>query len=421
MPGSFYRQVDMARSNRKIQFPDVPTSFHREIDYPNFNFEVTVNDHISGARTGRLTTPHGMIETPNYIFCGTKASIKGLSPTQMRDAKTDIILSNTYHLMIQPGADLIKKMGGLHKFTGWNGPMLTDSGGFQVFSMGNGSCADEIKGRNRNQRENLLKINEDGAFFRSYLDGQKLCLNPEISVEIQRKLGADLIVQMDECTSYQVTKEYTAKSMEMSKRWGDRSLEAFAQTHDGKQAMYGVVQGGIYEDLRKDSAMYVASRPFFGTAIGGCLGGSDDEMYGILDFVRPLNHPGRPVHFLGIGRIKDVFRAVRYGIDTFDCVMPTRIARHGMALMKGRRDERINLQNAKFRDDPTPLDESLDLPSSQTFSKAYIHHLLKAGELLAFQILSQHNVAIINRLMREVRDAIRTGTLDQLEREYLPA
>ena len=416
-------EASSAKKKKKIKpAPPQPVSgfFDTQIDYPNFNFEITHKCEKSGARIGKLTTPHGSIETPNYIFCGTKASIKNLSPYQMKEAKTDIILANTYHLMIQPGADLIEKMGGLHKFTGWNGPMLTDSGGFQVFSMGNGSCADEIKGRNRNQRENLLKINEDGAYFRSYLDGQKLCLNPEISMEIQRKLGADLIVQMDECTSYQVTKEYTAKSMEMSKRWGDRSLLAFNQTHDGKQAVYGVVQGGVYEDLRIDSAKYVASRPFFGTAIGGCLGGSDDEMYGILEFTRPYLPENRPVHFLGIGRIKDVFRSVRYGIDTFDCVMPTRIARHGMALMKGRRDERINLLNAKFRDDPTPLDETLDLPSSRDFSKAYIHHLLKAGELLAYQILSQHNVAIINRLMREVREAIKSGTLDDLEKQYLP-
>lgn len=412
-----------SKKKKKIKpAPPQPVSgfFDTKIDYPNFGFEITHDDPKSGARVGKLKTPHGTIETPNYIFCGTKASIKNLSPYQMHEAKTDIVLANTYHLMIQPGADLIEKMGGLHKFMGWDGPMLTDSGGFQVFSMGNGSCADEIKGRNRNQRENLLKINEDGAYFRSYLDGQKLCLNPEISMEIQRKLGADLIVQMDECTSYQVTKEYTAKSMEMSKRWGDRSLHAFNKTHDGKQAVYGVVQGGVYEDLRIDSAKYVASRPFFGTAIGGCLGGSDEEMYGILAFTRPHLPNDRPVHFLGIGRIKDIFKSVRHGVDTFDCVMPTRIARHGMALIKGRRDERINLLNAKYKDDPTPLDETLDLRSSRDFSKAYIHHLLKTGELLAYQILSQHNVAIINRLMREVRAAIKAGTLDSLEKEYLP-
>jgi len=389
------------------------------IDYPNFSFEVT-HQLKSGARLGRLTTPHGIIETPNYIFCGTKASIKSLSPVQMREAKTDIILANAYHLMIQPGADLIHEMGGLHNFMQWDGPMLTDSGGFQVFSMGNPSCIDEIKGTNRKKGDSLLKITEEGAEFRSYLDGRKLMLNPEISMDIQRKLGADLIVQMDECTPYQVTKEYTAKSMEMSMRWGDRSLTAFEKAHDGKQGLYGVVQGGVYEDLRTQSAAYVASRPFFGTAIGGCLGGDDEEMYGILEWCRPYSHPNRPVHFLGIGRIKDVFKSVPYGIDTFDCVMPTRIARHGHALMKGVSSEKINLLNAKYKNDPEPLDPSLDIPASRDYSKAYLHHLFKAGELLAYQIVTQHNVAVINKLMREVRDAIKHDTLNQLEKEWIP-
>lgn len=389
------------------------------IDYPNFDFEITHTSR-NGARLGRLTTPHGTIDTPNYIFCGTKASVKSLSPAQMREAKTDIILSNAYHLMIQPGAELVQKMGGLHKFMQWDGPMLTDSGGFQVFSMGNPSCADEIKGTNRKKGDSLLKITEEGAEFRSYLDGRKLMLNPEISMDIQRKLGADLIVQMDECTPYQVSKDYTAKSMEMSMRWGDRSLTAFEKSHDGTQGLYGVVQGGIYEDLRRESAQFVASRPFFGTAIGGCLGGADEEMYGILEWCRDHNAPNRPIHFLGIGRIKDVFKAVPFGIDTFDCVMPTRIARHGHALMKGEPSEKINLLNAKYKDDPEPLDPSLGIAASRDFSKAYIHHLFKAGELLAFQLLTQHNVAVINKLMREVRDAIKNDTLEELEKEWIP-
>jgi len=408
------------KKQRRVPPPKVDANFGTKIDYPNFGFEVTYNDPKTGARLGKLTTPHGTIETPNYIFCGTKATVKNLSPVQLREAKADIILSNTYHLMIQPGAELVAQMGGLHKFTGWDGPMLTDSGGFQVFSMGNGSCADEIKGRNRNKRESLLKITEEGAFFKSYKDGQTMCLNPEICMDLQRKIGADLIVQMDECTAYQVTKEYTQKSMEMSKRWGDRSLHAFNATHDGKQGLYGVVQGGVYEDLRVESAQYVASRPFFGTAIGGCLGGSDEEMYGILEFARPHNNPGRPVHFLGIGRVKDIFKGVRYGIDTFDCVIPTRLARHGAAFMKGAPGEKINLLNTKYKNDPTPLDETLGLWSSANYSKAYLHHLLKAEEALAHQIISQHNVAFINRLMRDVRAAIKAGTLDQLEKEYLP-
>jgi queuine tRNA-ribosyltransferase len=208
--------------------------------------------------------------------------------------------------------------------------------------------------------------------------------------------------------------------MEMSMRWGDRSLAAFEKGHNGKQGLYGIVQGGIYHDLRQTSAEYVADRPFFGTAVGGCLGGSDEEMYGILEAIQPHNHPDRPIHFLGIGRIKDVFESVKYGIDTFDCVMPTRIARHGMALIKGVKNERINLVNARYKDDPEPLDSSMNIPCSRDYSKAYIHHLLKAGEMLAYQIISQHNVAVINRLMREVREAIKNDTLEALQKEWLP-
>jgi queuine tRNA-ribosyltransferase len=393
------------------------------MEYPGFSFQITHEDEKSGARVGKLCTPHGCIETPNYIFCGTKASIKNLSPYHMKEAGTDIILANAYHLMIQPGADLVAKMGGLHNFMNWGGPMLTDSGGFQVFSMGHGTCADEIKGRNScktgKNNKSLLEVTEEGAFFRSYVNGKKLMLNPEVSMDIQRKLGADLIVQMDECTAYQISKDQTARSMEMSMRWGDRSIKAFEKTHDGKQGLYGVVQGGVYNDLRKESACYVADRPFFGTAIGGCLGGTDEEMYGILEWCREYHDESRPVHFLGIGRIKDVFQSVRRGIDTFDCVMPTRVARHGMALMKGAKGERINLVNSKYKDDPEPLDESLGIPASSEYSKAYIHHLLKAKEMLAYQIISQHNVAVINKLMREVREAIKNGTLDELQKEWL--
>lgn len=413
----------MSKSSlQKSAEANVPSGlFDSNLEYPNFGFEVTHKDEKSGARVGKLKTPHGTIETPNYIFCGTKASVKNISPAQLSEAQTDIILANAYHLMIQPGADLIEEMGGLHKFMNWNGPMMTDSGGFQVFSMGHGTCADEIKGRNTaTKKESLSKITEEGAFFKSYHDGRNLKLDPETSMEIQRKLGADIIMQMDECTAYQVTKDYTAKSMEMSMRWGDRSLAAFQKTHDGSQGLYGIVQGGVYKDLRTTSAQYVASRPFFGTAIGGCLGGSDEEMYGILEWCQPHNHPDRPIHFLGIGRIKDVFHSVRYGIDTFDCVMPTRIARHGMALMKGIKNERINLINSKFKNDPEPLDSSMDIACSRDYSKAYIHHLLKAGEMLGYQIVSQHNIAVINRLMREVREAIKNGTLDELQKEWLP-
>jgi len=392
------------------------------LTYPNFSFEILHRDKSTCARIGKLKTPHGTIETPNYIFCGTKASIKGLSPDQVKEARTDIILANTYHLMLQPGADLVETMGGLHKFMQWAGPMLTDSGGFQVFSMGEGTMASEIKGnRKGHDNKSLLKISEEGTEFRSYVDGSKIKLTPESAMEIQRKLGADLLMQFDECTPYHVTKEYTAKSMEMSMRWGDRCLTQFERNDDGAQAVYGIVQGGVHEDLRKISAEYTADRPFFGTAIGGCLGGSDEEMHTVVAASMPHVAPDRPVHFLGIGRIKDVFRFVRLGIDTFDCVIPTRLARHGTAFLKGTPGETINLMNAKYRTDDTPLDPENDIPASRDFSKAYIHHLLKAGELLAPQLLAQHNVATFNRLMREVRQSIKKDTLDKLEKEWLPS
>lgn len=390
------------------------------LDYPNFSFDITHRDPKSGARLGVLKTPHGAIETPNYIFCGTKAAIKGLSPAQMREARTDIILSNTYHLMLQPGADLVERMGGLHKFMGWDGPLLTDSGGFQVFSLGEGTMANEIKGKNKgHDNRNLLQITEEGCVFRSYVDGSKIRLTPESAMDIQRKLGADLLMQFDECTPYHVTKDYTARSMEMSMRWGDRCLTRFERHDNGAQALYGIVQGGVHADLRRISAEYTKDRPFFGTAVGGCLGGTDEEMELVVSASLPHAHPDRPVHFLGIGQIKDVFRFVRLGVDTFDCVIPTRLARHGTAFLKGARGETINLNNARYRTDDTPLDEANAIPASSAFSKAYIHHLLKAGELLGVQILAQHNVATINRLMREVRAAIRAGTLDSLEKEWI--
>jgi queuine tRNA-ribosyltransferase len=392
------------------------------LSYPHHSFTIHHKDSKSKARLGTLTTPHGSIETPNYIFCGTKASVKTMSPADLKTAKTDIILANTYHLMLQPGADLIEAQGGIHKFMGWDGPMLTDSGGFQVFSLGEGTMADEIKGRNLGKHDNksMLKITEEGATFRSHIDGRKINLTPERAMEIQRQIGADLLMQFDECTPYHVTRDYTAKSMEMSMRWGDRSLSQFAKTHNGAQAVYGIIQGGVYEDLRTISAQWTKDRPFFGTAVGGCLGGSDEEMEAIVRSSLDNAAPDRPVHFLGIGKIKDIFKFVRYGVDTFDCVIPTRLARHGTAFMKGVKGETINITNARYREDKTPLDENNGVPASTDFSKSYIHHLVKSGESLGIQLLTQHNIATINRLMREVRAAIKNGTLDKLEKEWLP-
>lgn len=389
------------------------------------SFEIRKKSVHSRARLGRLVTPHGAIDTPNYIFCGTKGAIKGLSPEQVRAAGADIILGNTYHLMLQPGPDLIAEMGGLQEFSGWRGPMLTDSGGFQVFSMGDGAGANEIKGRNRdrNRTRSVTEITEQGVRFKSYLDGRFVSLTPENAMEIQRKIGADLIMQFDECTAYHVSRDYTEGAMRRSHRWGDRCLTEFARTDSGRQGLYGIVQGGVYPELRAESSAWTRDRPFFGTAIGGCLGNSQggDEagMSDVVGWCVPHIHPDRPVHLLGVGRIADIFRFVRMGIDTFDCVSPTRIARHGMALVRGADADRINLYNARYRNDSAPLDETSDFGPSRDFSRAYIHHLLKAGEMLGIQILTAHNINIMTSLMREVRAAIAQDTLDDLEKQWM--
>ena len=386
-----------------------------------FRFDITYRDPSSRARLGVLSTPHGRVETPNFIFCGTKAAVKTLTPQQLKSAGTQIILSNTYHLMLQPGPDLIERMGGLHGFMGWDGPMLTDSGGFQIFSLGHGSVADEIKGRGgrKARKQSILKITEEGAEFRSYLDGRKIFLTPETSIDIQRKLGPDLIVQLDECTPFHVDKAYTERSMLMSMRWGDRSLAQWQRSDDGRQRLYGIIQGGVYPELRKESASYTRDRPFFGTAIGGSLGSDKAQMYEVVSYCIPYIHPDRPVHLLGIGGIEDILQNARHGIDTFDCVSPTRLARHGWALKKGAGRERINIRNAQFIESRSPIDDSCGCDTCKHHSMGYIHHLFRARELLGLQLLTVHNVFTMNRLLAEIRQAIRQGTLDILEKEWL--
>lgn len=387
--------------------------------YPGFDFQITKTAQTSRARLGRLSTPHGGLDTPSFIFCGTKATVKGVTMEEMRALDTQIILANTYHLMLQPGDELVAKMGGLHTFSGWQGPMLTDSGGFQVFSLGHGSVAEEIKGRRSSSRpKSVLEISEEGVAFKSYIDGRRHFLSPERSMEIQRNLGADLIVVFDECTPFHAGYDYTRASMERTHRWGDRCLTAFSETHDGRQALYGIIQGGVFEDLRKISVDAVNDRPFFGHAIGGSLGADKDQMDEVVAFTAARLSPERPIHLLGIGGVRDIFNGVRSGIDTFDCVHPTRIARHGSALMRGHPREHINLRNARYRDDPAPLDPTILSPAANV-SRAYIHHLLKAGESLAFHLLTLHNVAFMNQLLRDIRQGIQTDTLDQVQKDWI--
>ncbi|MDR0555626.1 MAG: tRNA guanosine(34) transglycosylase Tgt [Holosporaceae bacterium] len=389
--------------------------------YRNFGFDVI--DCYEKSRAGLLKTPHGEIETPAFIFCGTKATVKGLFPCQLIDAGTQLVLSNTYHLFSNPGADSIKKRGGLHKFMGWPGPLLTDSGGFQIFSLGHGSVADEIKGR-RSGTSNLIEINEQGAVFKSYWDGNVQLLTPEKSVETQRNLGADLIVAFDECTPYHSDKNYTAAAMERSHRWEKRSLEEFIRGNDFSQAIYGVVQGGVYLDLRKRSAEFVNENPFFATAIGGTLGASKEQMYEVVEMAMDGLDAVRPIHLLGIGGIADIFRGVALGIDTFDCVHPTRIARHGNALVKvchrtgDSSREHINLWSASCSVDDDPIEPDCDCFTCKNFSRAYLHYLLKARELLAPSAITIHNVRFMNRLMEEIRGGIINKNLKYVKDKW---
>lgn len=394
--------------------------------YPNFSFKITHRSSENKARLGELVTPHGTVKTPAFIFCATKAAIKAVSPCDMKASGTQFILSNTYHLMLQPGPAVVEKLGGLHRFMGWDGPMLTDSGGFQIFSLGHGSVADEIKGRRSGySSKTLLKVTEEGALFRSYLDGSMHLLTPERSIDIQRSLGADLVVVLDECTPFHVNKEYTQRSMEMSHRWAYRSLQEFERGNDGRQALYGIVQGGVYRDLRRESCDFVNNQPFFGQAIGGSLGADKTQMKEVVALATEQLNSERPTHLLGIGGICDIFEGVAKGIDTFDCVHPTRLARHGGALVRphnlpeGKGSDHINLKNGIFRESEEPIESDCPCSVCQKYSKGYLHHLLKARELLAYQFISIHNVAFMNRLMLAIRKAIQNNTLAAERKHWL--
>ncbi|MEM6797014.1 MAG: tRNA guanosine(34) transglycosylase Tgt [Acidobacteriota bacterium] len=403
------------------KFP-VASSPVQDLSYPGFGFEVVAQKDGERARRGVLTTPHGTVETPAFIFCATKGTIKAAGPEDMRAAGAQIVLSNTYHMMLRPGGELVEQMGGLHDFTGWRGPMLTDSGGFQVFSLGHGSVAEEIKGTSgsvKGRERTLLKITEKGAAFRSYVDGSKHLLTPEHSMRVQRQLGPDIVLTFDECTPFHVDRSYTRRSMEMTHRWADRCLREFERHHDGRQALYGIVQGGVYEDLRLAAGEFISSRPFFGHAIGGSLGGSKEQMYEVVEYGFEGLRRDRPVHLLGIGGVEDIWRCVGLGVDTFDCVSPTRIARHGWVLTRDEPKWRMNLRNARFRTDERPLREGCTCPTCRRFSRAFIHYLFKAGELQAMHHVTMCNVHFMVELMREIRAAIAGGRFEEARREWL--
>jgi queuine tRNA-ribosyltransferase len=339
------------------------------------------------ARQGEIVTPRGIIRTPAFMPVGTAGTVKALYPEQVRDAGADILLGNTYHLMLRPGAERVARLGGLHTFMRWDKPILTDSGGFQVMSL-----------------SALRKMSEDGVTFRSHIDGSTHHVTPERSIEIQCLLGADIQMQLDECIELPATRERAVKAMELSLRWAERSKAAFKATAEPGQALFGIVQGGIDLDLRRRSAEALVAMDLAGYAVGGLAVGEGHEvMLATLDGTTPHLPASKPRYLMGVGTPADILEAVARGIDMFDCVLPTRSGRHGQAFTWGGK---INLKNARHADDPRPLDATSSCPAARDYSRAYLHHLMKSGEYLGAMLLSWVNVAFYQDLMAQIRLAI---------------
>jgi queuine tRNA-ribosyltransferase len=383
------------------------------------SFEIRTTDAGSGARTGTLRLAHGEVRTPAFVPLATKAVVKTLEVREAAELGFDMVLGNTFHLFLAPGHELIARHGGLHRFMGWDRPVITDSGGFQVFSMGHGTVADEIKGRapqsSGERAGSILAIEEEGVRFRSYLDGSERFMGPETSMAVQAALGSDIALVFDECTPFHGGRDYTARSTERTHRWLDRCLAWHAEHGPADQVVYGIVQGGVEEDLRRASAQEVAARGTGGIAVGGTLGESKDQMFEVVGWAMDELPPERPVHLLGIGEIDDLVRGVELGIDTFDCAMPTRIGRHGMALVPDPEHRwRVDLAKARWKDSAEPVLDGCPCPACATgYSRAYLHYLLKAREHTALRLLTIHNLAFMARLMEGLRAAIDAGRLPE--------
>jgi len=382
-------------------------------------FAVLHRDPGSRARVGILRTAHGEVRTPAFVPLATKATVKGLEPAEVAALGYDMVLGNTFHLMLAPGHELVARFGGLHEFMRWPGPIVTDSGGFQVFSMGHGTVADEIKGRAPSGAARagaVLSIEERGVRFRSYVDGAERFIGPETSMEVQAALGSDVALVFDECTPFHVSREYTQRSTERTHRWLARCLRWHADHGPAGQLVYGIVQGGVHEDLRRASAQAVAASGCDGIAIGGSLGQDKAEMHAVVGWATAELPEDRPRHLLGIGEIDDLLRGVELGIDTFDCAMPTRLGRHGMALVHDPGGRwRVDLGKARWRESQEPLLDGCPCPACAAgYSRGYVHYLVKHGELTGMRLLTLHNLAFVARLMARLRAAIAAGELAQV-------
>ena len=352
----------------------------------------------TGARYGILHTPHGDVETPMFMPVGTLATVKGVSPEELKEMNAGIILSNTYHLWLRPGEDIISKAGGLHKFMNYDGPILTDSGGFQVFSLGK-----------------TRRLEEEGVYFKSILDGQNLFLSPEKAIDIQNKLGADIIMSLDECAPYPCTHEYMENSVERTLRWAKRGKDAHHNTEN--QALFGIVQGGEFADIRERCAKALVEMEFPGYSIGGTsVGEPKDVMYKMIDDAIKWLPEDKPRYLMGVGNPIDLIEGAMRGIDMFDCVLPTRVARHG-ALMTSH--GRVNINNEKYKEDFTPLDDECDCYTCKNYTKAYLRHLHKTDEIFGKRLLSIHNIRFLLKLSEDIRQAIREDRLDLFRDEFL--
>ena len=364
---------------------------------PAVTYDFIKKDSKTKARRGVVHTPHGDIQTPVFMPVGTQATVKSLIPEQVADTGAEILLCNTYHLYLRPGHEVVKAAGGLHKFMNWNKPILTDSGGFQVFSLGK-----------------LRKITEEGAAFSSHIDGSKHMLSPEKSIEVQNALGSDIIMAFDECVEPKADYKYIAESQARTTRWLERCKAAHKRPED--QALFGIMQGGFYKDLREESAKAIVDMDLPGYAIGGIsVGETKEEYIGVLEYAVDLLPENKPRYVMGIGTPDYIFEAVEHGVDMFDCVEPTRIARHGMAMTT---HGRLNIKNAKFEYDFGPLDPECDCYTCRNYSRAYLRHTYKAGEMISATLLSIHNIRFLERMTENIRKSIEADRFLEYKKEF---
>ncbi len=362
----------------------------------SFTYKLEAKSEDTKARVGKLATPHGEVTTPTFMPVGTKATVKTMSPEELKEIGAQVVLSNTYHLLLRPGPEIIKEAGGLHNFMNWDRPILTDSGGFQVFSLGD-------------QNE----ITEEGVTFNSHLGGAEYFLSPERSIEIQQALGADIIMAFDECPPYPAEREYVKESLARTTRWLERSLEAHTRED---QALFGIVQGGMYRDLRERSVEEITQFDLPGYAIGGLsVGEPKEKMLEILDHTPDLLPVGKPRYLMGVGTPYDLFEGIMRGIDMFDCVFPTRVARNGSVFTS---QGRITVSNATYKRDFTPIDQECDCYVCQNYSRAYIRHLHKRNEILGLRLTTYHNLYFLSHMMQRIRNSIQNGEFLDYRAEF---